>query len=60
MVVTGAVTVSCPKINQTARNRLICFDCIFHEVSTALRLNIDNCGMTKRQFIDMARLRIEN
>jgi hypothetical protein len=60
MVVTRAATVSCPKINHTARNRLICFDCTSHAVNTALRLNIDNCGMTKRQFIDMARLRIEN
>jgi len=60
MVVTRAATDSRPKINQTTRNHLICFDCIFHAVCTAMRLNIDNGGVAERQFIDMARLRIEN
>lgn len=60
IVVTQAATDSCPKINQTACNHLICFDCIFHAVCTAMRLNIDNGGTAERQCIDMARLRIEN
>ena len=60
MVVTRAATDSRSKKNQTARNHIICFDCVFHAVCTAMILNIDNGGMGKRQFIDLARLRIEN
>jgi hypothetical protein len=60
MVVTRAATDSCPKLNQTTRNHIICFDCIFHAVYITMRLNIDISGIAKRQFNDMARLRIEN